>query len=61
MNFTPRREDKFIFGLCTVGNIERDPFGERVRQPFFPVEIVHLLAEMGAYEEKLYKGGFYAL
>src|SRR6266498_6038327 len=47
--FTPRKEDKFTFGLWTVGNLGRDPFGEPVRAPRSPVEIVHLLAEVGAY------------
>jgi xylose isomerase len=32
-----------------VGNIGRDPFGEPVRWAMSPVEIVHLLAEVGAY------------
>jgi xylose isomerase len=46
--YTPRPEDKFTFGLWTVGNIGRDPFGEPVRPRLTPVEIVHLLAEVGA-------------
>ena len=41
-------EDKFTFGLWTVGNIGRDPFGDPVRKVISPVEIVHLLAEVGA-------------
>jgi xylose isomerase len=45
----PQRSDKFTFGLWTVGNIGRDPFGEAVRKPLSPVEIVHLLAEVGAW------------
>ncbi len=49
MDYTPKPEHKFTFGLWTVGNIGRDPFGEPVRQPISPVEIVHLLAEVGAY------------
>lgn len=47
--FEPRGEDKFSFGLWTVGNIGRDPFGEPVRQTLSPVEIVQLLAEVGAW------------
>lgn len=47
--YQPRPEDKFTFGLWTVGNIGRDPFGEPVRPTISPVEIVHLLAEVGAY------------
>jgi len=41
-------ENKFTFGLWTVGNPGRDPFGEPVRPPMTPVQIVHLLAEVGA-------------
>jgi xylose isomerase len=47
--YQPKPEHKFTFGLWTVGNIGRDPFGEPVRSPLSPVEIVHLLAEAGAY------------
>jgi len=47
--FSPRAEHKFTFGLWTVGNVGRDPFGEPVRPPISPVNIVHLLAEVGAY------------
>lgn len=45
----PQPEHKFTFGLWTVGNIGRDPFGHPVRPVLSPVEIVHLLAEVGAY------------
>src|SRR4249920_1475208 len=48
-DYHPRPEDRFTFGLWTVGNIGRDPFGGPVRPPISPVEIVHLLAEVGAY------------
>jgi xylose isomerase len=48
-NFIPKPEDKFTFGLWTVGNVGRDPFGSPVREPMDPVELVHLLAEVGAY------------
>ncbi|MCP5101218.1 MAG: xylose isomerase, partial [Chloroflexi bacterium] len=47
--YTPKPEDKFTFGLWTVGNVGRDPFGDPVRRALSPVEIVHLLAEVGAY------------
>ena len=47
--FTPRPEDHFTFGLWTVGNPGRDPFGHEVRPPLDPVESVHRLAELGAY------------
>jgi xylose isomerase len=47
--YTPKPEHKFTFGLWTVGNIGRDPFGEPTRGPLSPVELVYLLAEVGAY------------
>src|SRR5690348_14123899 len=47
--YQPRPEDKFTFGLWTVGNVGRDPFGEPVRAALAPVALVHLLAEAGAY------------
>ncbi len=47
--YTPQKSDKFTFGLWTVGNIGRDPFGDPVRQPVDPVESVHKLAELGAW------------
>src|SRR5262252_6195181 len=46
--YTPRPEHKFTFGLWTVGNRGRDPFGDAVRPSMPPVELVHLLAEVGA-------------
>ena len=47
--FTPRPEHKFTFGLWTVGNRGRDPFGDAVRPTLPPVEAVKMLAEVGAY------------
>src|SRR5215213_9184307 len=47
--YSPRPEHKFTFGLWTVGNRGRDPFGEAVRDAMPPVELVKLLAEVGAY------------
>ncbi len=48
-NYVPRPEDKFTFGLWTVGNRGRDPFGEAVRPSLTPAQLVKLLAEVGAY------------
>lgn len=45
----PKKEHKFTFGLWTVGNPGRDPFGEPTRQPISPVTIVERLAKLGAY------------
>ncbi len=46
---TPSRDDKFTFGLWTVGWQARDPFGDATRPALDPVEAVHRLAELGAY------------
>lgn len=46
---SPKPEDKFSFGLWTVGNRGRDPFGDAVRRTLKPAEIVALLAEVGAW------------
>ncbi len=48
-DYTPKPEHKFTFGLWTVGNVGIDPFGSAVREKHTPVELVHLLAEVGAY------------
>ena len=52
--YQPTPADKFTFGLWTVGNVGRDPFGDAVRAPLPPVESVHLLAEVGAYGVNLH-------
>ena len=49
MDYTPKPEHRFTFGLWTVGNIGGDAFGQPVRRKLSPVEIVYLLAEVGAY------------
>ena len=46
---TPTPEDRFSFGLWTVGWTARDPFGDATRQPLDAVEAVHRLAELGAW------------
>ena len=49
MNLQPTPADKFTFGLWTVGNRGRDPFGEFVRPPLDPNEAVTRLADLGAF------------
>ncbi|MCV7283640.1 xylose isomerase [Mycolicibacterium flavescens] len=46
---TPKREDRFSFGLWTVGWTGADPFGVATRPALDPVEAVDRLAELGAY------------
>jgi xylose isomerase len=53
-DYQPTRADKFTFGLWTVGNPGRDPFGAPVRDILSPVEIVHLLADVGAFGVNLH-------
>ncbi len=48
-NYTPKPEHKFTFGLWTVGNTGRDPFGGPVRDAKSPADLVRLLGEVGAY------------
>lgn len=48
-SYQPRKSDKFTFGLWTIGNIGRDPFGEPVRSPLKPWEIVKIVGELGGY------------
>jgi len=48
-DYTPKPENKFTFGLWTVGNIGRDPFGGPVRDAKSPADLVRLLGEVGAY------------
>jgi xylose isomerase len=51
---TPRPEHRFTFGLWTVGNPGRDPFGEPTRPRLDPVTSVERLAELGAYGVSLH-------
>jgi len=52
--YQPKPEHKFSFGLWTVGNRGRDPFGDFVRPALKPTEIVSLLAEVGAWGVNLH-------
>ncbi|MDQ1573694.1 MAG: xylose isomerase [Actinomycetota bacterium] len=45
----PTREDKFSFGLWTIGYNGSDPFGGPTRAPLDVVHGVEKLAELGAY------------
>jgi xylose isomerase len=48
-DYTPTRDDKFSFGLWTVGWQGVDVFGIAVRPPLEPAVAVNKLAELGAY------------
>ena len=45
----PVPEHKFAFGLWTIGNRGRDPFGDAVRPPIEACEFVHRLGDLGAW------------
>src|SRR3954464_3465702 len=51
---TPRPEHRFTFGLWTVGNPGRDPFGGPTREPLDPVDSVKKLGELGAWGVSLH-------
>jgi hypothetical protein len=52
--YQPKPQHKFSFGLWTVGNRGRDPFGDFVRPVTDPVDIVAMLAEVGAWGVNLH-------
>src|SRR5207344_1912897 len=52
--YTPQPEHHFTFGLWTVGNVGRDPFGDAVRTPVAPPRIVRELAKLGVYGVNLH-------
>ena len=52
--YTPKKEDKFTFGLWTVGNRGRDLFGDFVRPDLSPLRSVQKLSELGAYGVSLH-------
>jgi xylose isomerase len=53
-SYQPKPEHKFSFGLWTVGNRGRDPFGDFVRPVLSPGDIVGTLAEVGAWGVNLH-------
>ena len=54
MTLQPTAADKFTFGLWTVGNRGRDPFGDFVRPTLDPCESVRRLGEIGAWGVNLH-------
>jgi len=53
-SYPPKPEHKFSFGLWTLGNRGRDPFGDAVRPPMPPAQIVAMLGEIGAWGVNLH-------
>ena len=46
---TPTPEDKFAFGMWTIGHPGRDPFGDSTRPPISTADYVRGLADIGAW------------
>ena len=53
-SYQPKKEHKFTFGLWTVGNRGRDPFGDATRPTLSPITMVKRLSELGAYGVNLH-------
>ena len=53
-NYAPDPRMKFTFGLWTVGNVGRDPFGEPTRERISPTQICQMLGEVRAYGVNLH-------
>jgi len=53
-NYQPKPEHKFTFGLWTVGNRGRDPFGDATRPSLSPLKMVKELSRLGAYGVNLH-------
>jgi len=52
--YAPKPEDRFTFGLWTVGNPGRDPFGPAVRPTQDPCDLVRMLGKIGAWGVNLH-------
>ena len=52
--YEPTKDDRFTFGLWTVGNPGRDPFGEPTRDKLSAPYIVQKLSELGAWGVNLH-------
>src|SRR5258708_39675496 len=52
--YKPLPEHKFTFGLWTVGNRGRHPFGDARRLSLSPITMVQRLSELGAYGVNLH-------
>jgi xylose isomerase len=53
-SYQPKPQHKFSFGLWTLGNRGRDPFGDFVRPILPPSDIVGILGELGAWGVNLH-------
>jgi xylose isomerase len=47
--YAPSPQDRFAFGLWTIGHPGRDPFGDATRPPIAPADFLRGLADIGAW------------
>jgi len=50
----PKKSDRFSFGLWTIMNVGRDPFGEATRPPIDPLDVIVQLARRNVYSFELH-------
>jgi xylose isomerase len=50
----PSKSDRFSFGLWTIMNVGRDPFGEPTRPPIGPLDVIVGLAKKNVYSFELH-------
>src|SRR5713226_2087564 len=53
-DYQPKPKHKFTFGLWTVGNRGRDPFGDATRPSLSLLKMVKQLSRLGAYGVNLH-------
>ncbi len=50
----PEKSDRFSFGLWTIMNVGRDPFGEATRPPVDPLDVIVELGKRNVYSFELH-------
>jgi len=50
----PKKSDRFSFGLWTIMNVGRDPFGEATRPPINPLDVIVELAKRNVYSFEMH-------
>ncbi len=53
-DYTPRKSDRFAFGLWTVMNTGRDPFGEPTRKPITGLEAITELGKRNVFAYEMH-------
>ncbi len=53
-DYTPRKSDRFGFGLWTIMNTGRDPFGEPTRSPMGGLDVITELGQRNVYAYEMH-------